>query len=338
MASAYKRLLSDFFLPAPPPEDPLPHDFRRLPGEVALRYSRALRYQLRLARQRRALALDFAAELEVDLRPLELRLTIDANTDKAGAAIRDFLGLDLARQRAFRDARKSYNDWRALIEARGVLVFQVTGIEPSEALGFSLTEQPLPVIAVNRKLAPNGRTFTLLHELVHVLLGIGGICDLDEADIRAPSEQRMEVFCNAVAAAALVPREALLAEPLVANATEIRREWSDLELDALGRVFGVSKETVLRRLLATGRTTQSFYTQRRAAWTKLFELTSPVSDQESEFRRNMPQEVVSDLGRPFTRLVLESYASDRTSLSDVSRYLGLRAQQVDKVRALLAKG
>ena len=51
MATAYKRILSDFYLPAAPREEPLPHDFRRLPGEVALHYSRALRYQLRLARQ-----------------------------------------------------------------------------------------------------------------------------------------------------------------------------------------------------------------------------------------------------------------------------------------------
>jgi hypothetical protein len=63
MAAAYKRLLSDFFLPEPPREDAIPHDFRRLPGEVANCYSRALRYQLRLAQQRRALALDLAVEL-----------------------------------------------------------------------------------------------------------------------------------------------------------------------------------------------------------------------------------------------------------------------------------
>src|SRR5271168_1104579 len=70
MAAAYKRLLSDFFLPEPPREDPIPHDFRRLPGEVAFHYSRALRYQLRLARQRRELALDLAAELEGELPSL----------------------------------------------------------------------------------------------------------------------------------------------------------------------------------------------------------------------------------------------------------------------------
>src|SRR5216684_7171128 len=44
MAASYRRLLSDFYLPEPPQEDPIPHDFRRLPGEVAFRYSRALRY------------------------------------------------------------------------------------------------------------------------------------------------------------------------------------------------------------------------------------------------------------------------------------------------------
>ena len=52
----------------------------------------------------------------------------------------------------------------------------------------------------------------------------------------------------------------------------------------------------------------------------------------------MPQEVVSDIGRPLTRLVLESYDNSFTSLADVSRYLGLRAQHVDKVRSLLARG
>ena len=56
MAAAYRRLLSDFYLPRPPEDDPLPHDFRRLPGEVAFRYSKALRYQLRQARQRRVRA------------------------------------------------------------------------------------------------------------------------------------------------------------------------------------------------------------------------------------------------------------------------------------------
>ena len=85
-----------------------------------------------------------------------------------------------------------------------------------------------------------------------------------------------------------------------------------------------------------GRTTQAFYAARQARW-RVFEPRSAQSDSD-EYRRNMPQEVVSDLGRPFARLLLDSYLNSRMSLSDVSRYLGVRAQQVEKVREIVSRG
>ncbi len=51
----------------------------------------------------------------------------------------------------------------------------------------------------------------------------------------------------------------------------------------------------------------------------------------------MPQEVISDLGRPFVRMLLDSYLNSNLSLSDTSRYLGLRASQVAKVRELVLR-
>jgi Zn-dependent peptidase ImmA (M78 family)/transcriptional regulator with XRE-family HTH domain len=337
MAAAYKRLLSDFFLPEPPEEAPIPHDFRRLPGEVAHRYSRALRYQLRLARQRRELALNLAAELDAELPPLpSAHLELNADPERTGAELRALLNVTLDAQRTWRTPRASYNAWRAAVERAGVLVFQVTGVRPAEMLGFSLSDRPLPVIAVNRKLHLNSRTFTLLHELVHVLLERSGICDIDESVQRPPEEQRPEIFCNAVAAAALVPRDALLSHGLLRGVADRTRQWSEDELGSLGREFGVSNEVILRRLLTAGRTTQAFYTERRTIWGRLFDAPAAAPEPDTEFRRNMPQEVVSDLGRPFTRLVVESYLNSYTSLSDVSRYLGLRADKVARVRELLA--
>jgi hypothetical protein len=128
MAATYKRLLSDFFLPSPPKEDPIPHDFRRLPGEIANRYSRALRYQLRLARQRRELALDLAADLDAELPTFPaVRLEFTADTERAGAELRAMLKVTLDVQRTWRNPRASYNAWRASLERAGILVFQVTG-------------------------------------------------------------------------------------------------------------------------------------------------------------------------------------------------------------------
>jgi len=336
MSATYKRLLRDFFLPSPPKEDPIPHDFRRLPGEIANRYSRALRNQLRLTRQRRELALDLAADLDAELPTFPaVRLELTADTERAGAELRAMLKVTLDVQRTWRNPRASYNAWRASLERAGILVFQVTGVRLAEMLGFSLSDRPLPVIGVNRKLHPNGRTFTLLHECAHVLLERSGICDIDESSQRPPEEQRPEIFCNAVAAAALVPCDALLAHGLVRASTR-PREWSEDELGSLGREFGVSNEVILRRLLTAGRTTQAFYAEKHAAWGRLFETPETPSEPDTDFRRNMPQEVVSDLGRPFTRLVVDSYINSYTSLSDVSRYLGLRADKVAKLRELLA--
>jgi Zn-dependent peptidase ImmA (M78 family)/DNA-binding XRE family transcriptional regulator len=332
MAVVYKRLLSDFYLPSPPPESPLPHDFRRLPGEGVFFYSRPLRYQLREAQQRRVLALDLADELEWELPGLPLFKPTD-NTEEPGGRIRDLLRVTTTEQRTWREPRKSYNAWRSRIEAAGVLVFQVTGIAPDEMLGFSLTEQPLPVVGINRKLAPNGRTFTLLHEFVHILLRESSLCDIEEDFVRPPQEQQTEVFCNAVAAAALVPLDALLADHLVAPHSS-PREWSNDELSTIARNFGVSQHVILRRLLTAGRTTQDFYALRQAIW-RVHETPTAVDDSAEDFRRNMPQEVVSNLGRPFARLILDSYLNSNLSLSDASRYLGLRAGQVVKVRELV---
>jgi Zn-dependent peptidase ImmA (M78 family) len=156
-----------------------------------------------------------------------VHLELNADTERAGAELRKILGVTFEAQRKWRNPRASYNAWRASLERVGILVFQVTGVRLSEMLGFSLSDRPLPAIGVNRKLQPNGRTFTLLHEFVHVLLERSGICDIDESAQRRPEERRPEVFCNAVAVAALVPRDALLTHTLVRASPAGRHDWSE---------------------------------------------------------------------------------------------------------------
>lgn len=334
MARVYKRRLSDFFLPAPPEDAPIPHDFRREPGEVAEVYSRALRYELRAAAERRDLALDFYDELNED--PPELDATIarwDNPAEVARIVRKNLLKITPGEQATWRDPRIHYNAWRQRLEGIGILVFQVTSVPTDEMWGFSFGDKrPLPVIGVNRKLAYNGRTFTMLHELTHVLVGQPSLCDIDEEQRRRKDEQRTEVFCNAVAAALLMPEPEFLRHEVVAQHGSGKENWQDYELKQLGQSFGASEEAVVRRLLTFHRTTKDFYQRKRSQYQhRIF----PDRDPSEEMKRNMPQEVISNFGRTFTRLVLDTYSSERVSLSDVSRFLGLRAEQVSKVRALL---
>jgi Zn-dependent peptidase ImmA (M78 family) len=334
LAKAYRRPISVFYLSKAPQEADMPHDFRRLPGEVAGVYSPALRLEIRGAYQRREVALSLFEELEQEPAPFRPRIALADNPEIAGGIAREVLGIRYEDQVRWRDERRAYNGWRAAIEAVGVLVFQVVGVPTEEMRGFSIAEDVLPVIAVNRKDKLNGRTFSLLHEFTHLLLHESGLCDMKNNVLRPPQEDRVEIFCNHVAGAALVPRDRLLREPIVAGRGEGRHQWSNDELESLGRIYGVSRETVLLRLLILNRTTQDFYGAKRAEFKAQYAREEQEKKPPENFARNMPQEAVSNYGK-FAELVVETYQQDRIALSEAAQYLGVRAKHLQRVEEMI---
>jgi transcriptional regulator with XRE-family HTH domain len=190
LAKAYRRPISVFYLSKVPQELGLPHDFRRLPGEVALVYSPAVRFEIRAAYQRREIALSLLEELEQQAPRFTARIKMGDDPEAVAMGAREMLGVSYAVQTRWRDERKAYNGWRNAIEAAGVLVFQAVGVRTDEMRGFSIAEEVLPVIAVNKKDRPNGRTFSLLHEFTHLLLHESGLCDFEDEALRPPKKPR----------------------------------------------------------------------------------------------------------------------------------------------------
>jgi Zn-dependent peptidase ImmA (M78 family) len=120
--------------------------------------------------------------------------------------------------------------------------------------GFAIAEQPLPAIIVNGKDRTAGRIFTLLHELAHVVLGESAIeNDIEPGNAIPPAHRAIERFCNRVAAAALMPLDALAADPIVLAKQQHKGAWSDDEIIAVARHFGVSRVALLVRLAEMGR-------------------------------------------------------------------------------------
>src|SRR3990172_735353 len=122
LADVYKRPLALFFLEQPPPDDPIPADFRRLDPEVAESLSQALRFAIRAARVRREAALELFDELGEEPPAFSARARLDEDPERVGARLREILGL--ASGSALRDAREGFNRWRAAAEGAGVLIFQ----------------------------------------------------------------------------------------------------------------------------------------------------------------------------------------------------------------------
>lgn len=322
LANATKRPLAIFYLAEPPRGFTALRDFRRLPGTPVGAQTPALRLAVRLACERRQLALDLATDLDELPPPLPIQASVGERVTDVARRIRGLLGISIQEQKRWKDSYAALNGWRHAVQQHGVLVFQARGVTVSEMRGFSVTEEPMPLIVLNTKDAPNGRVFTLLHEFCHLLLRKGGICDLKDRG-QKPEENPIEVFCNRVAAETLVPRRAFAQSPVVRDHPP-RTEWQVAEVAMLAKEFSVSREVVLRRLLTMGRLTRSAYRSWRRVLTEEYE-----SGQTRQTGFASPAtSAVSGLGQSFVRLVLLSYYQDRITSRDVSEYLGVRLKHM----------
>jgi Zn-dependent peptidase ImmA (M78 family) len=333
MSDLYKRPVSLFYLDAPPQGWQPIQDFRLLPGEVS-GFSPQLTYVIRQAHERREVALSVKEELEEPVEPFALKATLQTDVEALATRVRAYLSVTETTQASFR--KKAFDHWRAAIEAKDVLVFIVPRLKIREMRGAALAEDRLPVILINGKDRGGGRVFTLLHEFVHLTLHQSGVSNAGGDRTGAPNPS-VEKFCNAVAAATLMPRDWVLREPIV-RAKGTDKIWSDTELRALAERFAVSEEAVLRRLLSLGRTTQAFYESKRPEYLRIY----AALDERQEHSEGGPQYhfvVLSQLGRPFTRTVFRGYHDRVFTLRDVASILNMQVNKIPVIeKAAFANG
>ena len=323
LASIYKQSTATFFLPAPPAVfEPPFRDFRCPPEGGRHPLTSDIALDSRLALDRREILLELTSGAGNDPVRFEFGATTRKNPEAVAGELRDFLGVTAARQATWREPRTAFNAWRSLIESVGVLVFQSVQVDLSRMRGYSIWMDPFPIVAVNRKDAYNGRTFTLFHELVHLALRASGICDLEEPPNGASERRKVEVLCNRVAAAALVPMEDLLSHPQVQAHDAM--EWSDSDLRNLARRFGVSEEVVVRRLLELDRTSPEFYSAKRGHF------AARKSARGKGFVRPST-DALSQAGKPFVRAVLAALHTDRITPNDAADYLGIKLKHLNEI-------
>ena len=291
--------------------------------------------EVRASNERRELARELASDLEEPIKPFELSAKISDDPEAVGRKIRTSLGVTDDLQFKWKDAdgRTAFNAWRNRIEELGVLGFQTTTFASEEASGFAIAAEELPVIAVNRKDPLTRRTFSLLHEFAHLMLRVSGVSELETDVKRPPEDKRIEVFCNQVAAAGLIPKESLLAQSAVVEHGTRSASWKDGEISDLARLYGVSREALLRRLLTFDRTTQQFYSLKRAQYNSEYQAILKLQKEKpkKDIKRNMPVETISNFGRPLVRMLLGNYYQDRLTLSALSGFLNLKVKHIPKL-------
>jgi len=329
-AAVYKRPLAVFFLPEPPATPPPLHDFRRLDAANRPQGSPELLTEFRRARRRRQIAIEIASESDEGIQDIPIRATTRDDPERLAQAARDWLGITVRQQATWRGEYGPLNDWLSVVEARPILVFQTGDIDLREMRGFSISEYPMPAIVLNATDAPKGRAFTLAHELVHLFLRNGGVCDpVGVSDTGRTDDERVEVFCNLVAGAIMVPSDELVNEPSIRHAGH-RQVWDEAMLRELSERYAVSREVIVRRLLILGKTTSEFYELKREEYRQQFVAARERAKEAGGFAP-YPRVVVRDLGKRYTRLVLEALNREQITRADVSDYLGVRLKHLPDI-------
>ncbi len=327
-AAAYKRPLAVLLLSRPAKDFDALRDFRvGSEGDAATPSSELTSEYWRALMQREVILEigDLGALPEIELRD-PAAITLDTPPEEAGSQIRRWVGIDA---RAWAEPRLALSGWIAATESQGILVMQTHRVSITEMRGFSVSEWPHPIIALNGSDFQRGRLFTLVHELAHLALNAGGLCDLHEDRKRDQAEDQIERYCNRVAAAALMPRAALMEAASVVRAQPERR-WTPDDLEALARPFGTSAESMLLRLVTLDKATWNLYWELKPQFEQYYAAAKDTQKQ-SEGGPSFYVVKARDLGPGYVRIVLDAFRGHAISSLDVADYLDVRFDQIPKL-------
>ena len=273
MARHYRRPLLAFYLNAPPRRDERGPDFRTLPGarssetdaliDALVRNLQSRQNMVRAALQAEdegepllfvgALLRDGDADTGIQSIRRLLRRKAEAArlSQRAVGLLGQVLGeLDVACYYAEATADDAFRLLRSRTEAAGVFVLlqgdlgsHHTAIDVEAFRGLAIADDIAPFVVINDNDSRAAWSFTLLHELTHLLLGQTGFSGAD-------SETEVEQFCNNVAAEWLLPARTL-------DEVEIGRGWDVAEqgrrIGEFARERNLSRTMVAYRLLRAKR-------------------------------------------------------------------------------------
>jgi Zn-dependent peptidase ImmA (M78 family) len=277
---------------------------------------------------------DTAVELIEELGDAAPEFALEAHLNEdppvVASRLRAALGVAEETQFSWKNEWQAWREWRTAVEELGVLVFQFPKVELEDARGLSLLHFPLPVVGLNSKEQPESKIYTLIHEVVHLLLAKGK----EEApalnEKRSSSEwEAVERFAESVSSQTLVPESALQAMIPVRP-----DKWDLTAVKQLARRFRITPLAMATRLRASGFMDWQAYGTWKQSWNQYIE---GLPQRSGGFVHPVDISLGRN-GRPYVKLVLEALAANRITSVDASRHLGLKFEHFDKLKAGLMGG
>jgi Zn-dependent peptidase ImmA (M78 family) len=151
---------------------------------------------------------------------------------------RKVTGNSISTEPSFKTTAAAIKHWINQLAKLGINVASHPLGEDDGIRAFSLYRSTKAIIVLNSDETDNGKLFSLMHELSHILLRNTGVCDLKRSEI--------ENFCNRFASEILIP-DGILSQLI--EKYDVSDENSEDTSGKIARRLRVSKLAVLTRLL-----------------------------------------------------------------------------------------
>ncbi|HEX8262861.1 MAG TPA: XRE family transcriptional regulator [Allosphingosinicella sp.] len=330
LADAFKVPIAVFFFPEPPNVPPINETFRTLPEAELDRLPSRIRLLMRKAK---AMQLSLA-ELTQGRNPAERLITRDlqfgpnVNLVEMTKAVREYIGVSLEQQTAWKDDEAALKEWRTALQRVGIFVFK-DAFRADELSGFCLYDVEFPIIYVNNSSAKTRQIFTYFHELAHLIFHTSGIDKVRDRYIQrlAGDSKQIEILCNGFAAQFLLPEEAFARAVAGHPATEATAEL-------VASQFHVSREVVFRRFLDQGRIGESQYLEAVERW----KAQRQAGAGEGGVGGNHYWTKLAYLGREYVALALSQFHQNRIDENQLADYLDTKPKNVGTLEDYFARG
>ncbi|MBI9038510.1 MAG: ImmA/IrrE family metallo-endopeptidase [Bacteroidales bacterium] len=332
LAKAYKRPFALFFLPDIPDDFKPLQDFRK-PGSKELSTSSI--FIIREIQQKQAWISEVNKDNNESVVRFVGRFTIKDNPVKVAQDILSTLNINPLNYKT----NNPILEWIKNAESHGIFISRTSFIhtrlklDSNEIQGFAIADKYAPFVFINSDDWNAPQLFTLVHELAHIWIAATGISNDVEPSIKNIGDYNpVELFCNEVAANALMPKEFIenLVRKTFDNAKEVFKN---------AKSVGVSSFALLVRALNLNVISLNSYKKLKVELNHEYNEfikreAEKKARQKEKGKSNSPiyyPLIINRNGRLFTQIVLDAFHGGYIEPTKASNLLNVKVNKFPKL-------
>lgn len=338
IAKTYRRPLLTFYMAAPPKKAPRGEDFRSTGQDVSARENALLDALLRDLKARQEMVRDLLEDLdEAAPKPFVGSSRLTEGPQTLADRITSLLSVPSRRTDWGNTPDEFFKRLRTTTEKIGVFVLLTddlgshhSSLSEDVFRGFAVADEIAPFIVINDHDARTARSFTLIHELVHILLGQSGISGTPESVQENSDKGRVEQFCNDVAGLILLPTT--FADRKPAELASGTLSGASTYIENVAKRWLVSEPLVAFRLRRLGWISVNLYRELSSVYAKRWASIKESTRAANQLKEGGPSYYVvkqSRLGAALMDIVRRTLRENRLTHTKAARVLGVKPSSVE---------